>query len=45
VPGTPVGATAANPTPTNAELADTGNWTKVYDHKLVRAVAFKHKVG
>jgi hypothetical protein len=38
--GTPVG-----PTPTNAELATTGNWTRVYDPKVIRVVAFKHKLG
>lgn len=36
---------AANPTPTNAELANPNNWTRVYDHKLIRVVAFKHKLG
>jgi hypothetical protein len=45
IPATPVGATAPNPTPANTELADSGNWTKVYDHKLIRAVIFKHKLG
>jgi len=37
--------TPSGPTPTNAELAATGNWSLVYDHKLVRVVAFKHKLG
>jgi hypothetical protein len=45
VPTTPAGAAAANPTPSNTQLADTGNWTKVYDHKLIRVVDFKHKLG
>lgn len=31
--------------PTNAELATTGNWLKVYDQKLIRVVAFTHKLG
>jgi len=35
----------AAPTPTNTELADSGNWTRVYDNKLVHAVQFKHKLG
>jgi hypothetical protein len=37
--------TAVGPTPTNAELAVTTNWTRVYDHKLIRIVAFKHKLA
>jgi hypothetical protein len=37
--------TAAGPTPTNAELATSTNWTRVYDPKLVRIVAFKHKLA
>ncbi|WP_315729810.1 major capsid protein [Bradyrhizobium sp. SZCCHNRI2010] len=37
--------TAAGPTPTNAELATAANWTRVYDHKLIRIVAFKHKIA
>ena len=38
--GTPAGAT-----PTNAELATVGNWSLVYDHKLIRVVQFNHKLG
>ena len=38
--GTPAGAS-----PTNAELATTGNWSAVYDPKLVRVVSFRHKLG
>jgi hypothetical protein len=37
--------TPAGPTPTNAELATVGNWTRVYDPKVIRIVAFKHKIG
>jgi Major capsid protein 13-like len=37
--------TAAGPTPTNVELANTASWTRVYDHKLIRIVAFKHKIA
>jgi hypothetical protein len=45
VPGTPASATAPNPTPTNTELADPRNWTPVYSNKLIRLVAFSHKLG
>lgn len=38
--GTPVG-----PTPSNTELATSSNWERVYDPKLIRIVAFKHKVA
>lgn len=38
--GTPVKATASN-----AELATAANWTRVYDHKLIKIVAFKHKLA
>lgn len=37
-----VGSPAAD-TPTNAELATAGNWTRVYESKAIRMVAFKHK--
>jgi hypothetical protein len=36
---------AAGPTPSNAELATTTNWVRVYDPKLIRIVAFKHKLA
>jgi hypothetical protein len=39
-----VGTPAGN-SPTNAELATIGNWTKLYDNKLIRVVQFKHKLG
>jgi hypothetical protein len=29
--------------PVNAELKNPANWNRVYDHKLIRLVAFKHK--
>lgn len=38
--GTPAGVSA-----TNAELATTTTWTRVYEPKNVRIVAFKHKLG
>ena len=31
-------------TPSNAEIADGTNWTRVYDKKKIRVVAFKHKL-
>lgn len=38
--GTPAGLSA-----TNAELATSTNWVRVYEPKNVRIVAFKHKLG
>lgn len=35
----------AGKTPTNSELANALNWTKVYDAKNVRMIAFKHKIA
>ena len=41
-----VGVPASNgKTPSNAELATAGNWTRVYDNKLIRIVRFVHKVA
>jgi hypothetical protein len=37
--------TAAGPTPTNTELAVGTNWERVYESKLIRMVAFKHKLA
>ncbi|MEE7442675.1 major capsid protein [Methylobacterium oryzae] len=37
--------TAAGPTPSNAELATTTNWTRVYDPKNIRIVQFKYKIA
>lgn len=31
-------------TPSNAELGNSGNWSRVYETKNVRIVAFKHRV-
>lgn len=31
-------------TPSNTELADVGNWERVFDPKLIRMVQFKHKL-
>lgn len=38
-------ASVAGVTPTNVELEDATNWTRVYDNKNVRMVAFKHKLA
>jgi hypothetical protein len=35
--------TPAGPTASNAELANPANWQRVYDPKLIKIVAFKHK--
>ncbi|MGJ4945076.1 major capsid protein [Bradyrhizobium sp. HKCCYLS1011] len=40
-----LGATQAGITPANSELANVGNWQRVYDPKIIRIVAFKHKLG
>lgn len=40
-----LGGTQAGVTPTNAELATTTNWQRVYDAKLIRIVAFKHMLA
>jgi hypothetical protein len=36
---------AVGPTPTNAELATTTNWTRVYEPKNVKIVRFVHKLN
>lgn len=40
-----LGGTQAGPTPANAELSNADNWTRVYDPKIIRIVAFKHKLA
>ncbi|MGJ4953036.1 major capsid protein [Bradyrhizobium sp. HKCCYLS20291] len=40
-----LGGTQAGVTPANSELANVGNWQRVYDPKIIRIVAFKHKLG
>lgn len=40
-----LGGTQAGVTPTNAELATTTNWQRVYDAKIIRIVAFKHMLA
>ena len=37
------GSTGASPT--TSALSTTTNWAKVYDHKQIRLVAFKHKIA
>lgn len=32
-------------TPSNTELADGLNWTRVYEPKNIRIVQFKHKIA
>ena len=38
-------AAVVGATPTNAELATASNWSRVYEAKNVRIVAFKHKIA
>jgi len=40
-----LGGTQVGVTPSNAELAMPANWTRVYDQKLIRIVAFKHMLA
>ncbi|WP_315740121.1 MULTISPECIES: major capsid protein [unclassified Bradyrhizobium] len=40
-----LGANQVGVTPANSELADVANWQRVYDPKVIRIVAFKHKLG
>lgn len=35
----------AGSSPTNAELATAGNWSRVYENKNIRIVQFKHKIA
>lgn len=35
----------AGVSPTNAELEDADNWTRVYENKNIRIVQFKHKIA
>jgi hypothetical protein len=41
---TPQNGVPASQTPSDAELADDGNWTAVYNSKNVRLVRFIHKI-
>lgn len=40
-----LGGTQAGVTPSNAELGTAANWSRVYDPKVIRIVAFKHKLA
>ena len=40
-----LGTTQAGVTPANSELANVGNWKRVYEAKIIRIVAFKHKLA
>ncbi|WP_316200909.1 MULTISPECIES: major capsid protein [unclassified Bradyrhizobium] len=40
-----LGGTQVGVTPANSELANVSNWQRVYDPKIIRIVAFKHKLG
>ena len=40
-----LGTTQVGVTPNNTELALTTNWQRVYDAKIIRIVAFKHKLA
>lgn len=37
-------SSVAKKSPSNAELADQANWSRVYENKNIRIVAFKHKI-
>ncbi len=39
------GGTPAGDFPSRAELGTVGNWTRVYEPKNIRIVAFKHKIA
>lgn len=40
----PANGVPALDTPSNAELADSGNWTRVYEAKNIRIIRFIHRV-
>lgn len=42
---TPGSGTPAKQTPSDAELANAGNWTQVYDQKNIRIVKLVHTLG
>lgn len=41
----PASGVPAKATPSNAELGNSGNWTRVWDPKLVRIVRFRHRLA
>ena len=40
-----LGSAQTGVTPSNTELANKANWKRVYDAKIIRIVAFKHKLA
>jgi hypothetical protein len=42
---TPQAGVPAGVSPSNVELANGGNWTRVYENKAIRMVAFIHKLA
>lgn len=42
---TPASGVPSGATPTNAELADSGNWTRVWEPQNIRIVEWKHTVA
>lgn len=42
---TPDSGVPASSTPSNAELADAGNWTRVYEPQNIKIVKFDHTVA
>jgi hypothetical protein len=42
---TPASGVPAKDTPSNSEIAGTGNWTRVWDAKQIRIVQFKHRLA
>lgn len=42
---TPISGVPNKLTPSDAELANPANWTRVYDPKDIRIVRFRHKIG
>lgn len=42
---TPASGTPAKDTPSNAEVAISGNWTQAWESQAIRIVQFKHKIA
>lgn len=42
---TPISGVPSKQTPSDVELADSNNWTPVYDAKNIRIVLFRHKIA
>lgn len=41
----PASGVPAKDTPSNAEMADSGNWTQAYESQNIRIVQFKHRIA